>query len=74
MWNIVVLPFLTPVADTLQIICNVWLYECMYPLHKLVFQCRSNHNFPKPSVDRFSFQPLFCIGLSCAQFLGWSQK
>ena len=32
---------------------GVW----MYPLHKLVFQCCSNHNYPKPSVDRFSFQP-----------------
>ena len=49
---------------------SVW----MYPLHKLVFQCRLNHNYPKPSVDRFSFQPPFCIGLSCAQFLGWNQK
>jgi len=49
---------------------GVW----MYPLHKLVFQCRLNHNCPKPSVDRFSFQPPFCIGLSCAQFLGWNQN
>ena len=47
---------------------GVW----MYPLHKLVFQCRSNHNYPKPSVDRFSFQPPFCIGLLCAQVLGWN--
>ena len=49
---------------------SVW----MYPLHKLVFQCRLNHNYLKPSVDRFSFQPPFCIGMSCAQFLGWGQK